>query len=195
MPYIDETSKEGQTVERLIRFMKSVENPEWMIDLVKDMKDKVDQYESMAIDIINKLEETRNPIYRADGSLMGANGSIKINDAIGIVREVCGLNVKKILAKQIIKNFKDYLFLNDIELENGGDFTIVQDIVSGLIEKYDLENKPAKDTAIKETIEDEIMASLCDVLIKGGYADPLTAVGIVTLRSNINNAFATYDMF
>lgn len=195
MPYIDETSKEGQTVERLIRFMKSVENPEWMIDLVKDMIDRIYRYENMGIDIISKLEDARNPIYRVDGSLMGANESIKINDAIKIIMEVCNMDVKKVLAEQIIKKFKDYLFLNDIELENGGDFTIIRDIVSGQIEKYDLENKPAKDTNIKENIEDEVMESLCDVLIKGGYVEPLSAVGIVTLRSNISNAFVIYGMF
>lgn len=126
---------------------------------------------------------------------MGANESIKINDVIKIIMEVCDMDVKKVLAEQIIKKFKDYLFLNDIEVENGGDFTIIRDIVSGQIEKYDLENKPAKDTNIKENIEDEVMESLCDVLIKGGYVEPLSAVGIVTLRSNISNAFVTYGMF
>ena len=41
MGYIDETPKEDQTVERLIRFMKAVENPSWMIELVENMDKKL----------------------------------------------------------------------------------------------------------------------------------------------------------
>lgn len=37
MGYFDETTEEGRTVERLIQFMKAVENPGWMIELVEEM--------------------------------------------------------------------------------------------------------------------------------------------------------------
>lgn len=47
MGYIDETTKEGRTIERLIRFMKSVENPSWMVELVEDMRDKLAEYEDL----------------------------------------------------------------------------------------------------------------------------------------------------
>lgn len=40
MGYIDETPEEGKTVERLIQFMKAVENPGWMIALVEDMNNR-----------------------------------------------------------------------------------------------------------------------------------------------------------
>lgn len=195
MPYIDETSKEEQTVERLIRFMKAVENPEWMIDLVKDMRDKIDKYESMPVDIINKLEEAKNPIYRNDGSLMAKNTGIKIDDVISIVQDVCSLDAEKVISSQIIKKFKDYLFTNDIELEDGGDFTIISDIISGLIKKHNLKSEPAKDTDIKDLIEDEIMESLYDVLIKGGYANPISTPNIIILRNTIWEAFTAQGIF
>lgn len=47
MGYIDETTEEGRTAERLIRFMKSVENPSWMIDLVENMHEKLEEYKDL----------------------------------------------------------------------------------------------------------------------------------------------------
>lgn len=60
MGYIDETREEGRTVERLIRFMKSVENPSWMIDLVEDMKNKVNMYENMRQNIEARIENIKS---------------------------------------------------------------------------------------------------------------------------------------
>lgn len=86
MGYIDETTEKGRTVERLIRFMKAVENPSWMIDLVEDMNNKVNMYEDMRDKIIKELEEIKNPMYREDGSLMAQKMFIRIDEAIEIVK-------------------------------------------------------------------------------------------------------------
>lgn len=37
MGYFDETTEKGRTVERLIQFMRAVENPSWMVELVEEM--------------------------------------------------------------------------------------------------------------------------------------------------------------
>ena len=37
MGYYDETTAENRTVERLLRFMRAVENPSWMVELVEEM--------------------------------------------------------------------------------------------------------------------------------------------------------------
>ena len=60
MGYIDETTEENKTIERLIRFMKSVENPSWMIDLVEDMKNKVSMYENMRHNIECRIENIKS---------------------------------------------------------------------------------------------------------------------------------------
>lgn len=60
MGYIDETTEEGRTVERLIQFMKSVENPSWMIELVEDMKNKVNMYENMRQKIEDQIEKIKS---------------------------------------------------------------------------------------------------------------------------------------
>ena len=60
MGYIDETTDEGRSVERLIQFMKSVENPSWMIDLVEEMKNKVNMYENMCEKIENRIENIKS---------------------------------------------------------------------------------------------------------------------------------------
>lgn len=59
MGYIDETTEEGRTVERLIQFMKSVENPGWMIDIVEDMKNKVNMYENMREKLEKRIEDIK----------------------------------------------------------------------------------------------------------------------------------------
>ena len=56
MEYIDEMTEEGRTVERLIRLMKSVENPSWMIDLVEDMNNRVIQYENIRKKLENRID-------------------------------------------------------------------------------------------------------------------------------------------
>ena len=60
MGYIDETTKEGRTVERLIRFMKSVENPSWMIDLVEDMNNQAIRYENIRKKLENRIEDIKS---------------------------------------------------------------------------------------------------------------------------------------
>lgn len=60
MGYIDETAEEKRTVERLIQFMKAVENPSWMIELVEDMKNKVNMYENMRKNIENRIENIKS---------------------------------------------------------------------------------------------------------------------------------------
>lgn len=60
MGYIDETTEEGRNVEYLIRFMKSVENPSWMIELVENMSDKVKMYENMRKKIENRIENIKS---------------------------------------------------------------------------------------------------------------------------------------
>jgi len=62
MGYIDETTEEGRTVERLIRFMKAVENPSWMIDLVEDMNHKVNMYENVRKKIENQIEDIKSSV-------------------------------------------------------------------------------------------------------------------------------------
>ena len=40
--------------------MKAVENPSWMIDLVEDMKNKVNMYENMREKIENRIENIKS---------------------------------------------------------------------------------------------------------------------------------------
>lgn len=60
MGYIDETPEEGKNIERVIRFMKAVENPEWMVDLVVEMKNKVNMYENMREKIENRIKNIKS---------------------------------------------------------------------------------------------------------------------------------------
>lgn len=191
MAYSDTTREEDQTVERLIRFMKAVENPEWMVDLVKKMN-------CVPGKLIARMEEEKKPIYHSDGSLMQQNTTIRINEVIRIIMETCGLDAKELATDHLMDEFRAYIVINGIQLKESRYLILVRDTILDLIEKHDLVNKPTNDFDIMDSIEDDIMESFCNALVKGGYSlafDPLSELGTTILRNKIRETFKTYGMF